>query len=96
MKPLVSLIVGMVIGAAAVSSLADAQGKFNAFQFVDRGTYVEKYPADAKSVYLEGPFIWKDWQMPSATSAQKTPSVRSSRNASETRKWPASFIFTRR
>ena len=54
MKIVISLITGMIVGAAAVSALAGAQDRFDAFQFVDRVTYLEKYPADAKSTYLEG------------------------------------------
>ncbi|GEM_PF-1581221 len=54
MKIVIPLITGMIVGAAAVGALAGAQDRFDAFQFVDRGTYLEKYPADAKSTYLEG------------------------------------------
>jgi hypothetical protein len=54
MKIVIPLITGMIIGAAAVSALAGAQGRFDAFQFVDRGTYLEKYPDDVQSTYLEG------------------------------------------
>ncbi|HBT43262.1 MAG TPA: hypothetical protein DIW51_17760 [Rhodospirillaceae bacterium] len=54
MKIVIPLITGMIVGAAAVGALASAQDRFDAFQFVDRATYLEKYPADAKSTYLEG------------------------------------------
>ena len=50
MKIVIPLITGMIVGAAAVG----AQSRFDAFQFVDRATYLEKYPAADKSTYLEG------------------------------------------
>ncbi|MCF3628150.1 hypothetical protein RJ527_08745 [Thalassospiraceae bacterium LMO-SO8] len=54
MKIVISLIIGIILGAAATSGLAGAQDRFEAFQFVDRETYLEKYPGDAQATYLEG------------------------------------------